>query len=184
MAFFEPPEMPKTPVSPQLLVGVASPLWSYFGAAAAGGVAFWWMTRWTRPVNLEALLGAAVTATPEARVEPEPVVVEVAEMVALSIEEPVAEPVVEAAPEPVVDEPAPVLEAAAEAVAEPVLDEAAAEEIIEAPRGLPTASEPEPEVAAAPEPPVEAAAEAEPESAAAPAPKPRSRKAAPGADKA
>lgn len=37
------------------LVGVASPLWGYFAAAAAGGVAFWWMTRWTQPQNLEAL---------------------------------------------------------------------------------------------------------------------------------
>lgn len=37
------------------LVGVASPLWGYFAAAAASGVAFWWMTRWTQPHGLEAL---------------------------------------------------------------------------------------------------------------------------------
>lgn len=68
MASFEFPDMPKTPMSPQMLVGAASPLWAYFGAAAAGGVAYWWMTRWARPVNLEALFGAAAQASPLAAV--------------------------------------------------------------------------------------------------------------------
>lgn len=36
-------------------VGVVSPLWALFGAAASAGVAYWWMTRWTRAVNVEAL---------------------------------------------------------------------------------------------------------------------------------
>ena len=40
---------------PPALVGLASPLWGYFAGMAAGGVAFWWMTRWTQPQNLEAL---------------------------------------------------------------------------------------------------------------------------------
>jgi hypothetical protein len=62
MAYLDQPETAPPPVSPQLLVGAASPLWSYFGAAAAGGVAFWWMTRWTQPVNLEALFDAATRA--------------------------------------------------------------------------------------------------------------------------
>ncbi len=38
-------------------VGAVSPLWAVFGAAASAGVAWWWMTRWTRAVNVEALAG-------------------------------------------------------------------------------------------------------------------------------
>jgi predicted flap endonuclease-1-like 5' DNA nuclease len=37
-------------------VGAASPLWLAFGAAASAGVAWWLLTRMTRPANLEALL--------------------------------------------------------------------------------------------------------------------------------
>ncbi|MCW5761208.1 MAG: hypothetical protein KIS90_15675, partial [Phenylobacterium sp.] len=66
MATFELPEMPKPSVSPNLIVGAASPLWGYFGAAAAGGVAYWWMTHWARPANLEALFGGVAKALPEA----------------------------------------------------------------------------------------------------------------------
>ncbi|MFL5296496.1 MAG: hypothetical protein ACJ798_08965 [Phenylobacterium sp.] len=40
-------------------VGLASPLWGIFAAAALGGSAWWWMTRLARPENLEALFGAA-----------------------------------------------------------------------------------------------------------------------------
>ena len=44
-------------------IGMASPLWAMFGAAASAGVAWWWLTRWTRAVNVEALAGlAAATA--------------------------------------------------------------------------------------------------------------------------
>ncbi len=44
-------------------LGVVSPLWGLFATAAAGGVAFWWMTRWMQPANLEAMMGATfVTA--------------------------------------------------------------------------------------------------------------------------
>jgi predicted flap endonuclease-1-like 5' DNA nuclease len=42
-----------------LPIGLASPLWMAFGAAAGAGVAWWWATRWTRAVNLEAMAGAA-----------------------------------------------------------------------------------------------------------------------------
>ena len=51
----------------RLPMGVATPLWAMFSAAAGVGVAYWWMTRWTRAVNFEALAGAAPTplATPE-----------------------------------------------------------------------------------------------------------------------
>jgi predicted flap endonuclease-1-like 5' DNA nuclease len=37
-----------------LPLGMANPLWLAFGAAASAGAAWWWMTRWARPVNLEA----------------------------------------------------------------------------------------------------------------------------------
>lgn len=57
MAMFELPSTSETRVSPQFLFGAVSPLWGYFGAAASAGVAYWWMTRWTRPANLEALFG-------------------------------------------------------------------------------------------------------------------------------
>lgn len=42
-----------------LPVGLTSPLWLAFGAAASAGVAWWWMTRWTRATNLEAMADAA-----------------------------------------------------------------------------------------------------------------------------
>jgi predicted flap endonuclease-1-like 5' DNA nuclease len=42
-----------------LPVGLSSPMWLAFGAAASAGVAWWWMTRWTRATNLEAVAGAA-----------------------------------------------------------------------------------------------------------------------------
>jgi predicted flap endonuclease-1-like 5' DNA nuclease len=42
-----------------LPIGLSSPLWMAFGAAAGAGVAWWWATRWTRAVNLEAMAGAA-----------------------------------------------------------------------------------------------------------------------------
>src|SRR5206468_10196658 len=49
-------------------LGVASPLWIAFGAAASAGVAYWWMTRWTKAANLEAafaLARAPITETVE-----------------------------------------------------------------------------------------------------------------------
>lgn len=66
---FAPPQSPgpgEPRLSPALLVGAASPLWAYYGAAAAGAMTYWWLTRWTRPMNLEALYGAAADALPEA----------------------------------------------------------------------------------------------------------------------
>ena len=41
-----------------LPIGMASPLWLAFGAATTAGVAWWWMTRWARPLNIEAAAGA------------------------------------------------------------------------------------------------------------------------------
>ena len=40
-------------------MGLASPLWLAFGAATTAGVAWWWMTRWSRAFNAEAMAGAA-----------------------------------------------------------------------------------------------------------------------------
>jgi hypothetical protein len=68
-------------------VGLASPLWGLFAGAAFGGSAWWRMTRWARPENLEAMFGAAAEAAP-ALAAPEAVVAEAA---------PAAEAVVEAA---------------------------------------------------------------------------------------
>lgn len=63
---FETPEMFRKPVSPQVLIGVASPLWLMFAGAAMSGAAWWWMTRWARPANLEALFGAALPKAAQA----------------------------------------------------------------------------------------------------------------------
>ena len=92
-------------------VGLASPLWLAFGAAASAGVAFWLATRWARPANLEAML-----SPPRRALEP-PVVIELA-----------PEPEPEAALEVAVEvAPDPVLEAVAEIAPEPVVAEAAPE---------------------------------------------------------
>lgn len=63
MASFDPPKIPQPRVSPALLVGATSPLWTYFGAVAAGGMAYWWMTQWARPRNLEAVFDRAGSAS-------------------------------------------------------------------------------------------------------------------------
>jgi hypothetical protein len=84
-----------------LPLGVVSPLWMMFAGAATAGVAYWWMTRWTRPTNLEAQLAAP---EPEAQ----PVVEASAEIAPEPAVEPEIEALVEAAPEiveaPVVEE--------------------------------------------------------------------------------
>ena len=74
-------QTPRPGVSPTLLMGAASPLWGYFAASAVGGVAFWWMTRWSHPVNLEAFFAAT---SPQALPVPEPV----AELVQVVAHEP------------------------------------------------------------------------------------------------
>lgn len=78
MSFLEPLELPQPKVGPALIVGAASPLWGYFGAAALGGVAYWWMTRWTEVMNLEALYAAWSPATPAEAAPVTPAAVEAA----------------------------------------------------------------------------------------------------------
>jgi len=46
----------------RLPVGLASPLWLAFGAAASAGVAWWWMSRLGRPFNIEAKMAATSDA--------------------------------------------------------------------------------------------------------------------------
>lgn len=96
-----PPEA-ETLADPRALlrvpVGLASPLWPLFAGAAVSGAAWWWMTRWAQPANLEALFGAAAKAEAEtldaaaALVEP-----------AVEAAEALTEPALEAAPAPVLE---------------------------------------------------------------------------------
>jgi predicted flap endonuclease-1-like 5' DNA nuclease len=67
-------------------LGMASPLWLAFGAATSVGVTWWWMTRWTKAVNLEAMAPFRLAS---------PVLAVVEETA------PAIEVVVEASPEPV-----------------------------------------------------------------------------------
>jgi predicted flap endonuclease-1-like 5' DNA nuclease len=91
----------------KLPVGVISPLWAVFGAAAGAGIAYWWMTHWTRAVNLEALAGAKRIAPPKPAVAPveiiaEPEAAAAPAAQAVAVAETVAEPVAEAAVDEVV----------------------------------------------------------------------------------
>ena len=137
-------------------VGAVSPLWGLFAGAAMSGAAWWWMTRWTRPANLEAVFGAAEAATTETLAEVqalaasvveaveeapaalEPVVEAASETVQAIIEDatpaPIAEALIEAAPEPAGGEAAPispVLEAFAPKAVEPVVEPPLADPAIE-----------------------------------------------------
>ncbi|MDB5425062.1 MAG: hypothetical protein JWQ29_2478 [Phenylobacterium sp.] len=124
----------------RLPIGAVSPLWGLFAGAAVSGAAWWWMTRWARPANLEAAFGAAEGAVSEVEaqaealaaplvdaVEEAPAVIEAAaepvlEVVAEAPPPPAAELLIEAAPEPVGGESAPispVLEALSLEIAEP-----------------------------------------------------------------
>ena len=99
------PSVSEPPKTLSLPIGAASPLWLAFAGAASAGVAFWWMTRWTRAARGE--------VEAPAKVEPpvvEPLVIETpAEIVTAA--EPVAEMIATT--------PAPVLKTVAEAI-EPV----------------------------------------------------------------
>src|SRR5471032_1623518 len=53
-------------------LGMASPLWLAFGAAASVGVTWWWMTRWTKAVNLEAMTPLASATAALKVAEPAP----------------------------------------------------------------------------------------------------------------
>ena len=91
----------------ELPFGMASPLWLAFGAATTAGVAWWWMTRWTRALNIEAqIVSTQLVPTFVPSAEPAVAAVEhVAEVAIEAIETPIAateevvEAVLEAEPE-------------------------------------------------------------------------------------
>jgi predicted flap endonuclease-1-like 5' DNA nuclease len=99
-----------------LSLGMASPLWLAFAGAAMAGSAFWWMSRWTRPDNLEAML--ELPATPPIAVPVPDVVVEAVEPVAEAAV--VAATAVETAVEVATEEAAALVEGLAEV--DPVVD--------------------------------------------------------------
>lgn len=112
-------------------LGFTSPLWGYFAGAAVTGSAWWWMTRWTRIQNLEAMFGAAEARAVQAATLPLPAVEAVAEAAIQTLDaidsavdqvvEPAAEAATEAAVEAVAEAEA--LEAAlSEATPEPILE--------------------------------------------------------------
>jgi predicted flap endonuclease-1-like 5' DNA nuclease len=47
-------------------IGTMSPLWWAFAGAATAGVAYWWLTRWAKPINIEAagVMPLEMTAPP------------------------------------------------------------------------------------------------------------------------
>jgi hypothetical protein len=166
--------IPETLAKPEAMlrvpVGLASPLWGLFAGAAMTGATWWWMTRWARPANLEAMFGAAETLA--AVVEPEP-----------------AAPVVEAAVETVVEataeatlEPAaePVLEAPPETVAEALTEAFSAPEAVGGESG-PISPVLEAVVGDLPDPEVVAGGAADVALEASPAPRPRKKAVAPPA---
>ncbi len=91
------PRMSPAPLSAELMMGAASPLWGYFSGFAAAGVAWWWMTRLT-PQNLEALMARAAAG-------PDTLPAVGGEAAPIS---PLVELAREAAPEPVSPPPGPV----------------------------------------------------------------------------
>ena len=94
-------------------VGAISPLWAVFGAAASAGVAWWWMTRWTRAMNVEALaevVSPRVTESFEVAADSELRLEEAVEAVDVAVAEAMDVVVAEARP-PVVEAVAAVVEA-------------------------------------------------------------------------
>ena len=115
-------------------LGFASPLWAAYAGMTGMGVAYWWLSQWTKPVNLEALsdmMGKyALVPKPELAVLEVPLL---EAEVTLAAEDVAVEPPVETLSE--------AYEAAAETVTNAV--EAAVEEAIPEPALLAAALEPE-----------------------------------------
>jgi predicted flap endonuclease-1-like 5' DNA nuclease len=90
-------------------IGMASPLWLAFGAAASAGVGWWWINQWTKAANLEAMVAPIAKSPTLVLVKESPkivaeAVVEAPVVVAEIVEEIVApapaKPVALAAPTP------------------------------------------------------------------------------------
>ncbi|HEY3950336.1 hypothetical protein [Phenylobacterium sp.] len=64
----------KSDVLLRVPMGLASPLWGFFAGAAMSGSAWWWMTRFARIENLEAMFGAAEVQAVKAATLPLPAV--------------------------------------------------------------------------------------------------------------
>lgn len=136
----------------QFPVGAASPLWLMFAGAASAGMAYWWLTRWARPANLEALLGvgkAAATAVVEATAPVAEAVVAATEVAEESIEAVVGET---AEVERLAEALPPAFEAAAPVPA-PVAVQEVAEPVAEAPPEIVRALQAELEATAKPKTP-------------------------------
>ncbi|MDB5449641.1 MAG: hypothetical protein JWQ52_769 [Phenylobacterium sp.] len=131
---------PKPP-APEAFIGLASPLWGVFAGTAMSGVAWWWMTRWTRPENLEALF-ARTAALPEKAMD----LAEATTPAAAPVLEALAKP--ELPPAPVGGEAAPVapvvetLDAANEVAAAPTPQVVAPPEVGAPPEPRPVPPEP------------------------------------------
>ncbi len=54
----------------QAQIGMFSPLWVAFVAATGTAVAWWWMTRWATPVNLEAVMAQPLKFSVDAEKSP------------------------------------------------------------------------------------------------------------------
>lgn len=90
-----------------LSLGMASPLWFAFGAAATVGATWWWMTRWTKAVNIEAMTSAMPAAPMLAIAESAPALEVEPELASELMPVPVAEAPVEAAQAATAIEPSP-----------------------------------------------------------------------------
>lgn len=117
-------------------VGMTSPLWLAFGAAASAGVAWWWMSKLARPVNLEAMLGKPAAAALQPVTEAAEAMAEAGEAVAEALVEPIVILAETVAVEPAAEVTAPIetaVAAVAEAAPTPVAEpEAAPEPVVEA----------------------------------------------------
>ena len=106
----------------RLAIGAASPLWLLFGGVVTTGAAYWLMTRWLRPSNLEAGYG---TSEPRALPAPAPALETspAAEAAVAAPEPAAAEEHAIYEPGPDAPRPDPIALAGAEIdLAEPVLD--------------------------------------------------------------
>lgn len=61
----ERPTLPKIENPVAFAVGASSPLWFLFAGAAASGAAYWWLSQWSKPVNLEAEWASKADESPK-----------------------------------------------------------------------------------------------------------------------